>query len=267
MRSVAELLDLSGRTALITGAAGHIGRAVADAFAQCGAHVALLDTDEKACCELASQLTSTHKVRCFGLAIDLADDAATHAAPKRIAEELGGLDILVNNAGFVGTSGLSGWVTDFSRQSTETWRKALEVNLTAPFTLCREAAPFLAASGKGSIINMGSIYGFLGPDLGLYEGTSMGNPAAYAASKGGLIQFTRWLATVLAPQVRVNCVSPGGVWRNQPEAFVQRYEARTPLGRMGTEEDMIGAVLFLAWDLSAYVTGQHIAVDGGFGAW
>lgn len=101
----------------------------------------------------------------------------------------------------------------------------------------------------------------------LYDGTSMGNPAAYAASKGGLIQSTRWLSTVLAPEIRVNCVSPGGIWRNQPESFVRGYEARTPMQRMGTEEDMMGAIAFLASDLSLYVTGQHIAVDGGWSAW
>jgi NAD(P)-dependent dehydrogenase (short-subunit alcohol dehydrogenase family) len=101
----------------------------------------------------------------------------------------------------------------------------------------------------------------------LYEGTAMGNPAAYAASKGGLLQLTRWLATTVAPQVRVNSISPGGVWRNQPESFVERYKARTPLARMATEDDFRGAIAFLASDLSGYVTGQDLAVDGGWGVW
>ncbi|MDO8629190.1 MAG: SDR family oxidoreductase, partial [Phycisphaerales bacterium] len=121
--------------------------------------------------------------------------------------------------------------------------------------------------GRGSIINIASIYGSYGPDLRLYAGTAMGNPAAYAASKGGLIQLTRWLATVLAPHVRVNSISPGGVFRNQPEEFVQRYEARTPLGRMATDDDLRGAMLYLASDLSRYVTGQNLSVDGGWGVW
>jgi len=95
----------------------------------------------------------------------------------------------------------------------------------------------------------------------------MGNPAAYAASKGGLIQLTRWLSTVLAPDIRVNCISPGGVFRNQPEAFVQRYVARTPLARMGAEEDLKGAIAYFASDLSAYVTGENLMVDGGWTAW
>ena len=119
----------------------------------------------------------------------------------------------------------------------------------------------------GAIINVASIYGQLGPDWSLYEGTQMANPAAYAASKGGLIQLTRWLATTLSPTVRVNAISPGGVKRGQPQAFVERYEARTPLARMAQEQDFKGAIGFLASDLSEYMTGQILNVDGGFSAW
>ena len=133
--------------------------------------------------------------------------------------------------------------------------------------MARGLAPLLKKSRGGSIINIASIYGSYGPDYQLYEGTSMGNPAAYAASKGGLLQLTRWLATTLAPNVRVNAISPGGVFRNQPENFVKRYVARTPLRRMATEEDFCGAISYLSSDLSRYVTGQNLAVDGGWGVW
>jgi NAD(P)-dependent dehydrogenase (short-subunit alcohol dehydrogenase family) len=148
-----------------------------------------------------------------------------------------------------------------------TWRRALEVNLTEPFVLIQAAANDLRASGRGSVINVSSIYGLVGPDWRLYDDTSLGNPAAYAASKGGLVQLTRWLATTLAPYVRVNAIAPGGVFRNTPEPFLGRYVARTPLGRMAQEEDIKGAVAYLASDLSAYVTGQCLAVDGGWTAW
>ena len=107
----------------------------------------------------------------------------------------------------------------------------------------------------------------MGPDWGLYDDTAMGNPAAYAASKGGLLSLTRWLATTLAPRVRVNSVTPGGVFRDTAEPFLSRYVARTPLARMATEEDVIGAVAYLASDLSAYVTGHNLVVDGGWTAW
>ena len=117
------------------------------------------------------------------------------------------------------------------------------------------------------MINISSIYGQWGPDLSLYEGTKMANPAAYSASKGGLDQLTRWLACTLAPDIRVNAISPGGVARGQPISFVERYNARTPLGRMATEDDFRGAVAYLASDLSAYVSGQILSVDGGWGIW
>jgi NAD(P)-dependent dehydrogenase (short-subunit alcohol dehydrogenase family) len=101
----------------------------------------------------------------------------------------------------------------------------------------------------------------------MYEGTSMGSRASYAASKGGLLQLTRWLATVMAPKVRVNMITLGGVWSNQPESFSSQYTSRTPLGRMAVEEDIKGSVAYLASDLSAYVTGQNLIIDGGYTVW
>jgi len=128
-------------------------------------------------------------------------------------------------------------------------------------------APLLRSNEGANIINIASIYGEYGPDWRLYEGTDMSNPAAYGASKGGLIQFTRWLATTIGPHVRVNAISPGGIFRNQPKKFVSRYESKTPLARMATEDDFSGAVAYLASDLSKYVTGQILSVDGGWGVW
>ena len=133
--------------------------------------------------------------------------------------------------------------------------------------MVQESKETLAASGHGTVIFFASIYGSVGLDMRLYEGTEMQSPAGYPASKGGLLPLMRYLATVLAPEVRVNAISPGGVWRGQTEAFHQRYVARTPLGRMATEEDLKGAVAYLASDLSAYGTGQNLSVDGGWTAW
>lgn len=267
-RDIKDLMALAGRVALVTGGAGHIGRAVAAGLAELGAAVALTDRDGAPCETAARELTKRHPgARTLALAADLADETAVKALPGKVAAELGGLDIVVNSAAFVGDSKLTGWAVPFEEQSPATWRAALEVNLTAVFVLVQAAKPWLEKSGRGSVVNIASIYGMVGPDLGLYEGTRMGNPAAYGAAKGGLLQLTRWLACVMAPKVRVNAVTPGGVLRGQSEAFVGRYEARTPLGRMGTEEDMKGAVAYLAGDLSAYVTGQNIVVDGGWTAW
>jgi NAD(P)-dependent dehydrogenase (short-subunit alcohol dehydrogenase family) len=266
-RSLREMMSLDGRVALITGGAGHIGRAIAGGLAELGANIALSDIAASAGEEAAATLAGSFPVSAQAFACDFEQADAVKDLPRRVREKFGRIDLVVNCAAFVGTSGLEGWAVPFEQQSPETWRRALEVNLTAPFILIQAAAEDLAASGHGSAINIASIYGLAGPDWRLYEGTSLGNPAAYAASKGGLIQMTRWLATTLAPKVRVNAIAPGGVFRQTPEPFLSRYVARTPLARMATEEDMKGAVAYLASDLSAYVTGQCIAVDGGWTAW
>lgn len=251
----------------MTGGAGHIGSALCDALAEVGARLAILDLSKERCFEVSESIQSRFGVETLALPVDLRDEERLRAAPNRVMERFGRIDILVHCAAFVGTSSLSGWAVPFPEQGSESWRSALEVNLTSIFLLSQGCLPALKSSGKGSIINMSSIYGLVGPDMRLYEGTSMGNPAAYAASKGGLIQLTRWLAAVLAPEVRVNAVSAGGVLRGQAETFREKYVERTPLRRMATEEDLKGAAVYLASDLSSYVTGQNIIVDGGWTAW
>jgi NAD(P)-dependent dehydrogenase (short-subunit alcohol dehydrogenase family) len=267
MRSLRELMNLDGRVALVTGGAGHIGSALCEGLAELGASVAVLDSRSEDCTEIAQRLQQTYGVDALPLICDLSQQSDVRAAPQRVLDHFRKLDILVNCAALVGTSDLEGWAVPFAKQNSDTWRLALEVNLTAPFLLTQLCAEALAESGQGSVINIGSIYGMVGPDLSLYENTAMGNPAAYAASKGGLLQLTRWLATTLSPRVRVNTLTSGGVWRDQAESFTNRYVARTPLHRMATEEDLKGAVAYLASDLSSYVTGHNLVVDGGWTAW
>jgi NAD(P)-dependent dehydrogenase (short-subunit alcohol dehydrogenase family) len=266
MKTVKSLMDLSGRRALITGAAGRLGRIMTHTLAELGADLILLDLMDTRLSEIANETKKNWKVKIVVRHCDLESQKEREELISELKNQAQ-LDILINNAAFVGTSGLTGWGVPFCDQSLETWRRALEVNLTATFHLCQGLAPLLNDSGNGNVINIGSIYGQYGPDWSLYEGTSMGNPAAYAASKGGLLQLTRWLATTMAPAVRVNAISPGGIFQNQANEFVERYKARTPWGRMATEDDFRGVVAFLASDMSAYVTGQNISVDGGWGIW
>lgn len=255
--------DLTGRTAVVTGGAGPLGRVLADALAVAGARVVIVDLDEAACASTAAGLPGDgHLAR----SANLLDPQGLTDVVEAL-EALGACDILVHNAAFTGTSGVPGYAVPFDEQTDEAFAMALALNLTAPFSLTRRLAPLLRAGGHGSVVNVSSIYGLVGPNLGLYAGTPMGNPAAYAASKGGLAQLTRYLATVLAPEVRVNAFAPGGIERGQDEAFVGRYEGLTPLRRMATEDDFRGVVTWLASDASAYVTGQVIAVDGGWTAW
>jgi NAD(P)-dependent dehydrogenase (short-subunit alcohol dehydrogenase family) len=267
MRSVQSLIDLTGRVVLVTGGAGHIGEAMCSAFAELGAAVAILDLEAVAAERACERLRAAHGTQALALGVDLADEEALRHVPAQVAARFGRLDVLVNNAALVGTSSLQGWATPFEQQRADTWRRALEINVTAPFVLVQAAAPVLREHRNGSVINVSSIYGMVGPDLRLYSGTSLGNPAAYAVSKGGLLQLTRWLATTLAPDIRVNAITVGGVWRNQPPGFVEQYVSRTPLGRMASEEDLKGAAAYLASDLSAYVTGANLVVDGGWTAW
>ncbi len=267
MTTIKELSNLTGRRALITGATGGLGKVLADTLAELGADLILVDRPGSAFDGLRENLIERWGVKVECQACDLEQQVQRTELMANLKSNGKGLNILINNAAFVGTSGLEGWAVPFEQQTVETWRRALEVNLTAIFDLCQGLTPLLKVSEGASIINIASIYGMYGPDWSMYEGTSMSNPAAYGASKGGLIQFTRWLATTLAPNVRVNAISPGGVFRNQPEAFVKRYEEKTPLGRMATEDDFRGVVAYLASDLSKYVIGQNLVVDGGWGAW
>lgn len=267
MRSVKQLSDLTDHVAVITGGAGHLGRAMASALIELKCHVILVDRDESQLETACSTLKDIEPGLVSWELVDLENSESRISMASSIQEKFGHVDILINNAGFVGTNSLTGWSVPFDQQSIETWRRALEVNLTAPFHLTQLFVSLMKSKDRGSIINISSIYGILGPDMALYEGTGMGNPAAYAASKGGLIQLTRWLATTLAPNVRVNAISPGGIERGQHEDFSSRYVARTPLERMGREEDFLGVVAFLASELSSWVTGQNIVVDGGWSSW
>ncbi len=261
MKPLRELMDLSGRVALITGGAGHIAEALAESLAELGADLCLLDLAEDRVRPRAEMLAAKFKRKVSWIATDIGQEARVERAVERVLSIHQRLDILVNNAAYPPPD------KDAGRDSLAEWELNLRVLLGGVFLASKAFAPALEHSGKGSVVNIASHYGLVGPDFRLYESTEMRNPAYYAAGKGGVVQLTRYYATRLAPRVRVNCIAPGGVWRDQPQAFVERYNSRTPLGRMATEEDFKGTIAYLASDLSAYVTGQVLVVDGGFTAW
>lgn len=251
--------------AIITGGAGHIGRAVGRSLAARGARVAVLDKDAAQGKAFAIDLAREAGVEAAFLDADLMDPASFDAVRSQIEARWGRADLLVNNAAFY--DDCPGWGVPFAEEGYEAWLKVMRVNLLAPFFLAQKLSPLLERSPGASIVNVASIYGVVGPDHGLYAGTDMTNPAAYAASKGGLIALTRWLSTVLAPNVRVNTVTPGGVERGQAESFKARYLAKTPLGRMARESDVAESIVFLLSPEAAYITGQNLIVDGGWTAW
>ena len=267
VKTISELMNLEGRRALVTGASGHLGRVISSSLAQLGADLILIDHSNSDLELLGKELSKEWRIQTEIHYCDLEIQKDRSELIAKLLSSNSGLNIIVNNAAFTGSKDLEGWAVSFEKQSLDTWRRAIEVNLTAIFELCQGLSPVLKNSGGAAIVNIASIYGKYGPDLSLYDGTNMGNPAAYGVSKGGLIQLSRWLATVLAPEVRVNTISPGGIFRNQPEEFVKKYESKTPLNRMASEEDFVGVVAYLCSDLSKYVTGQDISVDGGWGIW
>ena len=244
---------------LVTGAAGAVGSVLCQALIEQG--VAIVATDRL---DRPAQLTgSDDRVSWVVADLERSDDRA-HLVDT-VRQMASGSIGIVHNASFVGTSELEGWSGPLESQSVETWSRALEVSLTASFSITRELSPLLRDSPGSAIVHVSSMYSSLAPDWSLYEGTSLGNPAAYGVAKAGMEQLTRWLASTLAPQVRVNAVSPGGLRRGQPDSFVERYEAKVPLGRMGTEQEIVDSILFLLSSQSSYVTGQVLVVDGGYG--
>lgn len=256
MNKIKKLLNMKGRNVLITGAAGYLGQKMVLNLLELGAKIYLTDIS-------AEKLSSFKKKRSSNLSIipcDLSIETERNYLIKKISK----LDVLINNAAYVGSSNLEGWNTGFNNQSLETWQKAIEVNLTAPFHLIRDLSVILEKSKYASIINISSIYGEYAPDYSIYKGTNINNPAAYSISKAGINQLTKWSASTLAPNIRVNTISVGGIYRKQDKKFVKRYEKKVLLKKMASEDDIMGAVIYLATDLSKYVTGQNLFVDGGF---
>ena len=259
----AQLFDLSGRVALITGGAGHLGGVFARVLAGAGARLGIVDVDRVGVDERVAQLRSAG-ADAVGFSADVADEAQVQEAVDRTARNFGRLDILVNNAATKSPNFFSP-VREFP---LEDWNRVLAVNLTGMFLCARTAEPLLLASGKGSIVNVASIYGVTAPDQRIYDGLPFNTPAIYSASKAGVVGLTRYLATYYAGgAVRCNAVTPGGVFAGQPDRFVQQYAARTPLGRMAKADEIAPAVLYLASDAAAYVTGHNLVVDGGWTAW
>ncbi|WP_108124480.1 SDR family oxidoreductase [Saccharospirillum mangrovi] len=248
------IIDLANRRILVTGAAGYIGRTLVNALLEQSCRVIALDRvavpDEMA--QRCEQV----------LVVDLANAEA-------LAEQLSGLvdagqsiDGVVHAAAYVGTSSLPGWLGGLDEQSRATFDDALVVNLGSAFTLVKTLLPVL---NNASLVFISSIYANHGPDMSLYEDTAMDNPAAYGASKAGLQQLSRYVASRYGQRgIRSNCIVLGGVFRQQDERFVERYHRRTALGRMATEQDVVGPVLFLLSDSAGYVTATELAVDGGY---
>lgn len=281
MGKLPDLFDLSGRIALVTGGAGLLGPEFCQTLLAAGATTIIADIDEGSAKTIADQLdeqihneeSSPHAVP---IQVDISSKRSVEALFRRAASEFGRLDILVNAAVIdpkfdPGALAVTDAKVGFEDFPLEQWQQAIDVNLTGIFLCCQEAGKLMAAQGGGVMVNIGSIYGMVGPDQRIYksgDGSKGYKPAFYSTTKAGIMGLTRYLATYYAGEnIRVNMLTPGGVFNDHDQEFVDAYASRTVLGRMAEKDEMNGALLFLASDASAYMTGSNLVVDGGWTAW
>lgn len=257
-----DKFSLKDKVVVVTGGAGLIGTEICKAAAQAGAEVIIAENNKEKAQFLEKELCdSGFKAKaCY---FDITSNENIENTISEIVNKKNKIDVWVNCA----YPRTSDWGAAFEDIKIESWRKNVDMHLNGYFLCCQKIFEVMKEQKGGSIINFSSIYGMVGPTFSIYEGTKMTMPAAYSAIKGGIINFTRYLAAYGGKyNIRVNAVCPGGVFDNQDENFVKKYDAHTPLGRMAQPEEIAGPVLFLASEAASFITGQILAVDGGWTA-
>ena len=265
---VRDLFNLDGKVALVTGSARNLGYDMAEALAEAGADVAITSRTLANAEAAAERIRVGTGRRVLALQVDVREESAIERLVDAVLASFDRIDILVNNAGNVVSTPQS---APLERRSKADWDETMAVNLTGVFLCSKHVLDkAMLPAASGNIVNIGSTAGLIGKDRRVYEGTEMGGATIdYHAAKGGVVNMTRDMAVYLAPHhIRVNCISPAGFWRRQPEPFVRAYSQTIPMGRMGADgKEMKGAVVFLASEASSFVTGHNLVVDGGLTAW
>lgn len=268
------MFELSEKVAVVTGALGLLGRQHCEALAEAGARVVALDLNDDGAQCFASQLADSSNVETLGAGLDITSPAALEDLRDRVLDRFGRIDVLINNAAVDDkVKGNGQQSSRFEDYPLELFRQVLDVNVTGAFLCCQKLGAVMAERGSGSIINIASTYGVVAPQQAIYRqpdgSQTYFKSAAYPVSKGAVLQLTRFLAAYWGNSgVRVNTLSPGGVEvPGQADHFRANYAERTPLGRMARPTDYRGAVVFLASDASAYMTGANLVVDGGWTTW
>ncbi|HIF33628.1 MAG: SDR family oxidoreductase [Pirellulaceae bacterium] len=257
---ILDRFSLQGRVALITAGAGPLfGSSLSEALAEAGATVITASRSLQRNEDFAARLRDKgHDA--YGLQFDISDCHSITELKEQVLSQFGRLDILVNSA-----LARDGHVGSIGEQKADQCMASASGDFSGLFEICRQFVEPMIDQGCGSMINISSIYGVVSNDPNLYEGTEMKQPPTYNFVKAGMINYTRYLACYYGKYgVRANCISPGGYFANQPQPFLERYEQRVPLGRMMDNDDIQGAVVFLASDASRYVTGANLMVDGGW---
>lgn len=273
---IQEKFDLTGRVAIVTGGVGLLGAEFCRTLAEAGAAVVVVDVNESASQETADTLTRSG-YKSLAVPADITKPDSVNAIVDKVVSTFGQLDILVNSAALdpkFDSDAIKKGVTPgvFEDYPLDQWNAALNVNLTGMFLVTQACVKQMLTQGKkGSIINICSTYGLNGPDQSIYvkDGERVAfKPVYYTVTKAGVLGFTKYLAAYYAgTEIRVNALTPGGVFNNHEDYFVRNYSAKTILGRMAKKDEMNGGLLFLASDASSYMTGNNLIVDGGWTAW
>lgn len=266
-----ERFDVSGKTVVVTGGAGILGSIYSMRFAEEGARVIVSDIESDKCMRVAEKISTRTGAQCMGISVNLSEEASVKDWARQVLDTFGSVDVLINNAATKSPN----FFEPLENFPLSDWNHVVAVNMTGIFLAVRELGPAMAEKGKGSIINISSIYGIVGPDQRIYEGSfyddmggTINTPFVYSATKGAIVAMTRYLATYWGPRgIRTNTLTPGGVYSGQNETFREKYSDKVPLGRMAEAEDMVGAMLFLASEASSYINGQNLIIDGGWTAW
>lgn len=271
MTHILDQFKLNGRSAVVTGGGGLLGSGFCHTLAQAGASVIVADQNLAQAQKVAADIAGNQAI---ALEVDVTEANSVQKMITATRETFARLDILVCSAALdpkFDPHHAENHDLSFENFPLDSWQQALDVNLTGVFLSAQAAAPIMLEQGGGVIVMISSIYGFFGPDQRIYERSQKPKqykPAYYSASKAGVLGLMRYLATYYAGKnIRVNALSPGGVYNDHEDAFVQEYAARTVLGRMAEREELNAALLFLASDASSYMTGSNLVVDGGWTAW
>ncbi len=268
-----QLFNLTGRTGIITGGAGILGKKLVPGLLACGANVVIADRDYEAASLLANELSIKYGERVIAVSCDVANIDSVKAMVDTTVSRYGDIHYLLNNAA-TDAKNPKNYYAPFEDYDLAEWRRVMSINLDGVFLVAQAVGKRMVTQGKGgSIVQTSSIYGMMASDNRIYEGSTfkgypINNPAVYSASKAAVVGLTRWLATYWAGHnIRVNAVAPGGVQGYENETFMKLYSNRVPMARMAQAEELVGTMVYLVSEASTYVTGQCLFVDGGLSAW
>lgn len=261
--------SIKNKNIVITGAAGILGKKLSQSLLNSGAHLALIDKDEKTLNKLKKDLKIAEDNFFEIYVTDLTKEKEVNKTIKSLSKKFNSIDVLINNAASKGNS-IKDFLLPFEDYKLSTWNSIIEGNLTSMFLMSKGIGKIMKNQNYGSIIQIASIYGVTTPKNDVYEGSfyngyKISTPAAYSVSKSGVIALTKYLASYWGKyNIRVNTISPGGIFSGQNENFVTNYSKKVPLGKMASGNDIVGTSIFLSSDASSYITGQNLIVDGGF---